>query len=108
MVEILSKEESKTLVQNQLDNIKTPCPCNKDKQKGDELERRITAFSDCASQCIVWRMPYEVAVDMLATFKETEKNKEQRGKLIYATSIASRRSRALMTLLKENGVFNDD
>ena len=107
MVEILSKEESKTLVQNQLDNIKTPCPCDK-KQKGDELERRITAFSDCASQCIVWRMPYEVAVDMLATFKETEKNKEQRDKLIYATSIASRRSRALMTLLKENGVFNDD
>ena len=52
-------------------------------------------------------MPYEVAVDMLASFKETEKNKEQRDKLIYATSIAARRSRTLMTLLKENNVFND-
>ena len=77
-------------------------------KSGEELERKITAFSDCASQCIVWRMPYEVAVDMLASFKETEKNKEQRDKLIYATSVASRRrSRTLMTLLKENNVFND-
>ena len=44
---------------------------------------------------------------LVLTYKETEKNKEQRDKLIYATSIASRRSRTLMTLLKENNVFND-
>ena len=107
MAEILSKEESEAKTQEQLNKIKTPCPCKKKTQNGEELERRITAFSDCASQCIVWRMPYEVAVDMLASFKETEKNKEQRDKLIYATSIAARRSRTLMTLLKENNVFND-
>ena len=107
MTEILSKEESEAKTQEQLNKIKTPCPCKKKTKNGEELERRITAFSDCASQCIVWRMPYEVAVDMLASFKETEKNKEQRDKLIYATSIASRRSRTLMTLLKENNVFND-
>lgn len=89
------------------DNTKTPCPCKKNKQNGAELERKITAFTDCASQCIVWRMPYEVAVNMLVDFKETEKNKEQRDNLIRATSIASRRSRALMTALKENCVFND-
>ena len=107
MAEILSKEESEVKTQEQLNKIKTPCPCKKKMNSGEELERRITAFSDCASQCIVWRMPYEVAVDMLASFKETEKNKEQRDKLIYATSVASRRSRTLMTLLKENNVFND-
>ena len=39
--------------------------------------------------------------------EQTEKNKEQRDKLIYATSVASRRSRTLMTLLKENNIFND-
>ena len=88
-------------------NTKTPCPCKKNKLNGAELERKITAFADCASQCIVWRMPYEVAVEMLVDFKGTEKNKEQRDNLIRATSIASRRSRALMTALKENCVFND-
>ena len=77
MTEILSKEESEAKTQEQLNKIKTPCPCKKKTRNGEELERRITAFSDCASQCIVWRMPYEVAVDMLVSFKETEKNKEQ-------------------------------
>lgn len=105
MVTILSSDESRIKMQNT--GEKPPCPCKKSTVDGEELERKITAFSDCASQCIVWRMPYEVAVDMLSSFKETEKNKEQRDKLIYATSIASRRSRALMTLLKENNLFND-
>ena len=107
MTEILSKEESEAKTQEQLNKIKTPCPCKKNKLNGAELERKITAFADCGSQCIVWRMPYEVAINMLVDFKETEKNKEQRDKLIYATSVASRRSRTLMTLLKENNVLND-
>ena len=104
MTEVTNEE---TTVQGQVNNEKPPCPCKKNKVNGAELERKITAFADCGSQCIVWRMPYEVAVNMLVDFKETEKNKEQRDNLIRATSIASRRSRALMTALKENCVFND-
>ena len=104
MAEVTNEE---TTAQGQVNNEKPPCPCKKNKVNGAELERKITAFADCASQCIVWRMPYEVAVEMLVDFKETEKNKEQRDNLIRATSIASRRSRALMTALKENCVFND-
>lgn len=104
MTEVINEE---TTAQGQVNNEKPPCPCKKNKVNGAELERKITAFADCGSQCIVWRMPYEVAVNMLVDFKETEKNKEQRDSLIRATSIASRRSRALMTALKENCVFND-
>ena len=105
MATILSGDESRIKMQNT--GEKSPCPCKKSTVSGEELERKITAFSDCASQCIVWRMPYELAVELLASLKESEENKKQRKELIYATSIASRRSRALMTLLKENNLFND-
>ena len=37
MTEILSKEESEAKTQEQLNKIKTPCPCKKKTRNGEEL-----------------------------------------------------------------------
>ena len=39
MAEILSKEESEAKTQEQLNKIKTPCPCKKKTQKDSNFRR---------------------------------------------------------------------
>lgn len=57
---------------------------------------KISAFTDCDSQSIVLRVPYEMAVDMLLTLPDTDDKEELKQKVITASA----RSKKLRELLE--------
>lgn len=65
---------------------------------------RITAFTDCASQDIVIRVPYELAIQLVANAPDSDDKQE----LIYRMHIASQRSPVFKKMLVDwNGETND-
>lgn len=59
---------------------------------------KISCFADCGSECLVLRVPYELAVEMVASLPEGN-SKEQ---LLHRMEIASRRSKKFHNLLSKN------
>lgn len=57
---------------------------------------KISAFTDCDSQSIVLRVPYEMAVDMLLTLPDTDDKEELKQRVITASA----RSKKLRELLE--------
>ena len=57
---------------------------------------KISAFTDCDSQSIVLRVPYEMVVDMLLTLPDTEDKEELKQRVITASA----RSKKLRELLE--------
>lgn len=57
---------------------------------------KISAFTDCDSQSIVLRVPYEMAVDMLLTLPDTDDKEELKQRIITASA----RSKKLRELLE--------
>lgn len=56
---------------------------------------KISAFTDCDSQSIILRVPYEMAVDMLLTLPDTDDKEELKQRVITASA----RSKKLRELL---------
>ena len=57
---------------------------------------KISEFTDCDSQSIVLRVPYEMAVDMLLTLPDTDDKEELKQRVITASA----RSKKLRELLQ--------
>ena len=57
---------------------------------------KISAFTDCDSQSIVLRVPYEMVVDMLLTLPDTDDKEELKQRVITASA----RSKKLRELLE--------
>lgn len=57
---------------------------------------KISAFTDCDSQSIILRVPYEMAVDMLLTLPDTDDKEELKQRVITASA----RSKKLRELLE--------
>ena len=64
---------------------------------------RITAFTDCASQDIVIRVPYELAVQLVANAPDSDDKKE----LVHRMYIAAQRSSMFRKMLTDAGVTED-
>ena len=58
---------------------------------------RISAFTDCNSESIVVRMPYEMIVEVLQLLP----NSPDRDELLQRVSIAARRSSKLTNMLSK-------
>lgn len=57
----------------------------------------ISCFADCGSECLVMRVPYDVAATMIENMPDSDAKDE----LIERAMIASRRSRLLKSALEK-------
>lgn len=62
------------------------------------MYNKISCFADCGSECLVLRVPYDVAVTMIDNMPQGDVKNE----LIECAKIASRRSKKLKDALDKN------
>ena len=61
------------------------------------MESNMSCFADCASECLVMRVPYTLAVKMLDGLNDSDEKRE----LFDRMSIAARRSKKFSGVLNE-------
>ena len=57
----------------------------------------ISCFADCGSECLVMRVPYDIAATMIENMPDSDAKDE----LILRATIASRRSKLLKSALEK-------
>ena len=77
------------------------CNCEK---SGEVLERQITVFTDCASKCVVLRLPYELAVMMTKECPPTQ----LRDELLLKMRREAVRSSCFRNMLIEAGLEKEN
>lgn len=57
----------------------------------------ISCFADCGSECLIMRVPYDIAATMMKNMPESD----AKNQLIERVRVASRRSKILKSALDE-------
>ncbi|WP_040635207.1 hypothetical protein [Mitsuokella multacida] len=58
---------------------------------------KISCFADCGSECLIMRVPYDIAATMMKNMPESD----AKNQLIERARVASRRSKILKSALDE-------
>lgn len=58
---------------------------------------KISCFADCGSECLIMRVPYDIAATMMKNMPESD----AKDQLIERVRVASRRSKILKSALDE-------
>lgn len=58
---------------------------------------KISCFADCGSECLIMRVPYDIAATMMKNMPESD----AKNQLIERVRVASRRSKILKSALDE-------